>query len=57
MSLQDLSKNGRLEPLAVDDDCVITAFICPLGNYKYTDVHVVSNVSPDTVQHESFAGV
>lgn len=29
----------RREPLYVDsDDCVITAFVCPLGSYKYNDV-------------------
>jgi hypothetical protein len=30
----------RLEPIHVDseDECMITAFVCPLGSCRYTDV-------------------
>ena len=31
-------QDQRLKPIDVDNECIITAFVCPLGSYSYTSL-------------------
>ena len=55
--LQKLTRSGQLEPISVEDDtdCVITAYVCPLGSYKYIDVVSNTLIPPHSDLHVIFS--